>query len=46
MRQNSVELSKRTVTKYRLQLGIPNARERLQRARLRAVSGQDVHPLN
>ncbi|MGE8548645.1 MAG: RNA polymerase factor sigma-54 [Alcaligenes sp.] len=41
LRDESVELSKRTVTKYRLQLGIPNARERLQRARLRALSGQD-----
>ncbi len=37
LRNNSVELSKRTVTKYRLQLGIPNARERQQRARLRAL---------
>ncbi len=38
LRKDSVDLSKRTVTKYRLQLGIPNARERLQRARLRALS--------
>lgn len=44
LRQDSVELSKRTVTKYRLQLGIPNARERLQRARLRAVSEQAARP--
>ena len=46
LRDESVLLSKRTVTKYRLQLGIPNARERQQRARLRSLSNPDAPTTN
>lgn len=46
LRDESVLLSKRTVTKYRLQLGIPNARERQQRARLRSLSRAGALPTN
>lgn len=36
--QRSIKISKRTITKYRLQMRIPNAKERLQRAILQTLS--------